>query len=173
MMALEARQWSRFSPLDTASERSSHFEARPVVSSKRQGKLNQRVMASATTLLSRAIDPALADMASELRQGCSPSLYPGIPMPYGYHPSRIAGQLFTVLFELMMIGHIAHIIQFRRWTSVLFGLGTLSESCLLTVPVPSLEDLGLSQTADHDNLIRSGVVRLDRTRLVIWLPIQP
>lgn len=67
------------------------------------------------------------DDLEALRQGCH-SLIPGIKTSYGYEPTLSAGIAFCVLFFL---SHAAHVFQFarrKRWTSLVFAIGALTET---------------------------------------------
>lgn len=47
---------------------------------------------------------------------------------YSYRPSLGAGIAFCVLFAIPFFWQFVQTIRFRRWTSVLLGLGALSKS---------------------------------------------
>ncbi|PKK49652.1 hypothetical protein CI102_5424 [Trichoderma harzianum] len=74
------------------------------------------------------IDPNLWNQILHIRTGCFPQLLPQIKNDYGYWPSLGAGIAFDVLFGLALIGHVIQAIRFRRWTSILFAIGALTEA---------------------------------------------
>ncbi|KAK4167971.1 RTA1 like protein-domain-containing protein [Cladorrhinum sp. PSN259] len=62
-----------------------------------------------------------------IRTGCYPFM-PDILKPvYGYRPTLGAGITFDVLFALVMIGHFLMLALYRKWTSFLFAVGSLTE----------------------------------------------
>ncbi|EHK21647.1 uncharacterized protein TRIVIDRAFT_192004 [Trichoderma virens Gv29-8] len=74
------------------------------------------------------IDPKTWNAILHIRTGCFPTLLPQIKNDYGYWPSLGAGIAFAVLFGLALIGHAIQAIRFRRWTSILFAIGALTEA---------------------------------------------
>ncbi|KAK4193135.1 RTA1 like protein-domain-containing protein [Podospora australis] len=67
------------------------------------------------------------DDIERLRTGCYPHLLDVFPNIYHYRPSLGAGITFCVLFAFCSLGHLVTFGFFRKWTSILFFLGSITE----------------------------------------------
>ncbi|CAJ0538696.1 Ff.00g066820.m01.CDS01 [Fusarium sp. VM40] len=66
------------------------------------------------------------DQMETLKKGCQ-GLKPGIDTSYGYVPTLGVGVAFCALFILSLVGHIMQYIRKRRWTSLAFAVGAMTE----------------------------------------------
>ncbi|KAK3377981.1 RTA1 like protein-domain-containing protein [Podospora didyma] len=73
------------------------------------------------------VDPAIWPTLYYIRTGCFPYVIDGVKVSYGYWPTLGAGIAFDALFGLAVIGHLIQLARFRRWTSLLFATGALTE----------------------------------------------
>ncbi|WZH44049.1 RTA1 like protein-domain-containing protein [Fusarium acuminatum] len=66
------------------------------------------------------------DQMEALKKGCQ-GLIPGIDTSYGYVPTLGVGIAFCALFFLSLVGHGIQYIRKRRWSSLAFAVGAMTE----------------------------------------------
>ncbi|KAG5658004.1 hypothetical protein KAF25_006955 [Fusarium avenaceum] len=66
------------------------------------------------------------DQMEALKKGCH-GLISGIDTSYGYVPTLAVGITFCALFFLSLVGHVIQYIRKRRWTSLAFAVGAMTE----------------------------------------------
>ena len=59
--------------------------------------------------------------------GCVP-YNPAAKAPtYGYVPGLAAGIVYSVVFGLITLGHVAQTVKYRKWWYITFALGAVAE----------------------------------------------